>query len=659
MCITIQSIYELHRRYNLAVIKNTYPNMAIFYVSQLILISVWSSCAAGKIGMPEKEAALEFAHKWVSNPKLYLGIVLPNTNLYNFSDMVKLIHKINAGHKRRLSYFMVNSNVTKYNTIPHTQNELIWYPFNIENYKMDCLFLDSSRFDRLYKKHFLFYDKNDPEQTFSFESCKVRFDSRLVVYRKKPNTTETVVQFEEIYKIDENETNLQKNSLGDIAHGKTQMLFTGTNSFIWNRRRPLNGKVFKAVSQNGAFIGIKVNQRKDAQGNIIAQHSGYFADVMKHLMRTLNFSLDTTVLNISSNEIVEEVGSGRYDIIYMGKGFTQSRFKSVDFSLELLVPRLGLFFAKGKKKLDMSTFLQPFRSFTWTSMIIYFVILVSCFIIVGIIVDDSTFRLLPDKVFDMLQKGLDFALRSLVAMGQSSKPMICSYKIAFLVLVVFGFIVFTMYQAALVAFLTTEEDKPPLRNLKELLNSDYNLAIRAGGTMESIFSNSAPQSDEYQLNEKGKIERFQGTDNIMRLVDSMVEIDAQSSNTILFFTYETIKKNVHYPCKLSLIKGSIRRSSPVGFMFQKNWPWKDFFNYHLLVMKESGLLERLYQRTMEREKASCPNEYTVTQTLREPQPVGTNKTFSLYLILWLGFAISLMLVLFENLNVKLRRVMLH
>ena len=28
-----------------------------------------------------------------------------------------------------------------------------------------------------------------------------------------------------------------------------------------------------------------------------------------------------------------------------------------------------------------------------------------------------------------------------------------------------------MYQAALVAFLTTEEDKPPLRNLQELLNS--------------------------------------------------------------------------------------------------------------------------------------------------------------------------------------------
>ena len=76
-------------------------------------------------------------------------------------------------------------------------------------------------------------------------------------------------------------------------------------------------------------------------------------------------------------------------------------------------------------------------------------------------------------------------------------------------------------------------------------------------------------------------------------------------------------------------------------------------------MKESGLLELLYQRTMEHEKASCPNEYTVTQTLREPQPVGTNKTFSLYLTLCLGFALSLMLVLVEKLNVKLRRVMLH
>ena len=56
------------------------------------------------------------------------------------------------------------------------------------------------------------------------------------------------------------------------------------------------------------------------------------------------------------------------------------------------------------------------------------------------------------------------------------------------------------------AELTIIKIKHPVNSMEEVLNSDYNVAIRAGGTMESIFLNSAPQSDEYQVNEKGKIE---------------------------------------------------------------------------------------------------------------------------------------------------------
>ena len=84
-------------------------------------------------------------------------------------------------------------------------------------------------------------------------------------------------------------------------------------------------------------------------------------------------------------------------------------------------------------------------------------------------------------------------------------------------------------------------------------------------------------------------------------------------------------------------------------LFKKNWPWTDFFNYHLLVMKESGWMDRLYQRNMKKMTRSCPDEYTINRIVKQPRPVGTDKTFSLYVALVVGLVLSLLLLLVENL----------
>ena len=114
------------------------------------------------------EAALEFAYKWVANPKMYIGLILPNKCSFRTSNIVRLIKIVNRGSldAEKNAYFMVKSNVTKYNDILHKQNELIWYPFETKKYNMDCLFLDSSSNPILQKKHFLFHYRNKENNTF-------------------------------------------------------------------------------------------------------------------------------------------------------------------------------------------------------------------------------------------------------------------------------------------------------------------------------------------------------------------------------------------------------------------------------------------------------------------------------------------------------------
>ena len=177
-------------------------------ISSLILMAALDFCISDKIEMLQNEAALHFAYEWLATPKMYFGVILPNKYSFKVQDVVNLAKKFNSDGEGKSAYFMIHSNLTRFKTIPHTQNELIWHPFDIQNYDLNCLFLGSPRYDRLYRKHFLFLDERRNNETFSFESCKIRFDSRLVTYRRKQNNQSTV-EFEEIYKIDGNK-NRQK-----------------------------------------------------------------------------------------------------------------------------------------------------------------------------------------------------------------------------------------------------------------------------------------------------------------------------------------------------------------------------------------------------------------------------------------------------------------
>ena len=94
-------------------------------------------------------------------------------------------------------------------------------------------------------------------------------------------------------------------------------------------------------------------------------------------------------------------------------------------------------------------------------------------------------------------------------------------------------------------------------------------------------------------------------------------------------------------------------------VFKKGWPWTDLFNYHLLMMKESGLTERLYQRNKKKLSRSCPNEYTINRIVKQPHPVGTHKTISLYIALVIGLATSLVFLVMERLLDRQHQFPLH
>ena len=74
-------------------------------------------------------------------------------------------------------------------------------------------------------------------------------------------------------------------------------------------------------------------------------------------------------------------------------------------------------------------------------------------------------------------------------------------------------------------------------------------------------------------------------------------------------------------------------------------------------MKETGLIERFYQINMKKTRGLCPGEHTINRIVKEPRAVATSKIFSLYVVILIGLAISLLFLFAEKLSVRLGKLM--
>ena len=95
-------------------------------------------------------------------------------------------------------------------------------------------------------------------------------------------------------------------------------------------------------------------------------------------------------------------------------------------------------------------------------------------------------------------------IRSTIGKRIASEPKRCSNRIAFVSLVLAGFLFVTLYKAMLVAFVTVEIQEPPVRSFKEIKTSNYLLAAQKDAAMEIIFTEASEVSEEYKLEKEKK-----------------------------------------------------------------------------------------------------------------------------------------------------------
>ena len=350
-----------------------------------------------------KELAIEFVERWLNSPKLYVGIVVPNMDPLYSNDIIRFTRKLRSRMKND-AYIRITKNLTKYAFTQHIQNELIWYPYDAGKYDVDQLngILD----DRFHKKHFLLTTKNPNNGYQLLARSKIKFDSNIVIYYidMKPNN-KAVMKFEEIYKVKENQNQLEKNILAEFPCTSKESTLYGLKTYVWKRRNTLKGRKFSAVSYPVKSPVAKVEFE-------------FYYEIMKQLMATINFTVEITYLDESYNGIARAIGEGEYDLGCMGLTFDAYRFGLGDFSQGISSISFALFYVNNEESiLSFSVFLSPFRANAWLSLVGYVLILISGFVAISTMIEDTSRGRKWNQIFCLSLKGCNYILRALMTKG--------------------------------------------------------------------------------------------------------------------------------------------------------------------------------------------------------------------------------------------------
>ena len=210
--------------------------------------------------------------------------------------------------------------------------------------------------------------------------------------------------------------------------------------------------------------------------------------------------------------------------------------------------------------------MKPLYPNTWMSLISFIALMTVGYVIFAFLMLRKKTENKITIFTRALQQFSNFALRSIIGKRLSIEPTWNYSRIAFFVLVLSGFLLITFYRAVFVSFVAVDFEAPPVNSFKEILNSDYHLAISEDSTFDDITKQVNPPADLQNLIDKGKIKRFScGPDCYL---EKMLRGKTEASKSILLDSTEGLISNPNYPCNIDYIKSTPKDAIlTVGMIF--------------------------------------------------------------------------------------------
>jgi hypothetical protein len=170
---------------------------------------------------------------------------------------------------------------------------------------------------------------------------------------------------------------------------------------------------------------------------------------------------------------------------------TDERSLTFDFSMPLVsFPKKIVTMRRPQEDLSGSAYLSVFTNQFWLVLIITTIVL-SIMLYYFLKVEPKT-DMLPCHSFS---DAVCFTLLSLCCREIVAMKANCSGRILILIILCWGFLISCSYNAILISSLAVSNVSPPIKSLKDLLESkDYNLVLKSNGLANKYFKDSPENS---------------------------------------------------------------------------------------------------------------------------------------------------------------------
>ena len=468
-------------------------------------------------------------------------------------------------------------------------------------------------------------------QTKKLKNMFFPIDSQVFTF----HWSKTELIIEEVYSLDYTMEQLVR-SLGRWSQTNGLVL---SPLPLFERRKDFLGYQIKAETMpDEPYIIVNIN---NLELGIEKQIGGILGEIWHdNLEKTMNF---TTLIRPSPDgHWGAQLSNGSWDgmingIIqnrsHVGLAYfywTLSRVSVVDFSQPISTEISQIFIKDPNKVISWTTYIKPFDVYVWICIFILLLLMVICLYITYIFGPE---RNLNPSSFEF-QNSFTIIFGSLVGQGSWLDPKSMSTKIVLLTSFLFAVILITSFSAKLVSFSTVTE--LPFKGLDETLRRGYSIgSVKGSGYPKIIRGLSSTAAAIIR-------------DDPSCLVDSIEAGLAKAKKEKYAFVYGTnvIKDRNMDNCHLINIPGAIS-TEYVSIAWSKNLPHRHFLNYFINKMKETGQLDRIMQKWLNKPKADCGEQ---------DESTGIQNTVSIFTLLGLSLVLSALVFLIEVLGSCIRGI---
>ena len=178
------------------------------------------------------------------------------------------------------------------------------------------------------------------------------------------------------------------------------------------------------------------------------------------------------------------------------------------------------------------------------------------------------------------------------------------------------------------AALAIEIEHPPVNSLDDIVKSTYKIQVSKGGSVESYFRKSKINTVQNEIVHMNKLvveDKMNERKVFRRMVNGIQDV-----NTLLMGVIQPLQYLPEWTCGGKSVKLDYRKINN-GIIYQKNWPFRKLFDYHLLRLKEEGEVDRIKRNYYGHFDIICSKEFMKPYSMLET--MGANIIFIVGLVL--------------------------